>query len=160
MMTDVSAFRLAGNEKARFIFQIGSPATGLQFRLGFQDSTTAAQPTDGAWLGVAGITGGYSLSGLTRANSTVASTTNYTLASATWYRGEIDVNSNASRVDFRLYNDSGSLLWSDFLTTQIPTAAGRETGFGMIATESSVNAATDLLLMDYFSLQIDREIVR
>jgi hypothetical protein len=61
------------------------------------------------------------------------------------------VAANAASVTFALYDDSGALLWTDTLSTNIPTASGRETGAGIIGTNSGTSA-TDLYHLDYMAI--------
>ena len=105
----------------------------ILIRLGFQDSLTSTAPTDGVWINIAATI----LSGKTRDNGSESTTgTTYTLSASTWYRAKIAVNSDATEVMFILYNAAGQQLWDNNgtpLTTNIPTASGRETGHGVVA---------------------------
>lgn len=150
-----SALLLAGGETSEFIFRPQTIA-GTTLRMGFHDTITAAAPVDGAWLDIVDDV----LSGKTRDNSTESVTsTTYTLITDTWYRAKAVVNSNASRVDFYLYSEAGDLLWTDFLTTNIPAGIGRGTGHGVVASNSGISAVT-LVDLDYMNLYIDRVLVR
>jgi len=71
----------------------------------------------------------------------------------TWYRCRLEVNSNATQVDFYVYNDSGTQLGSQSITTNIPTTTGGETGAGVIATNSGTTA-TLLAYFDYMAVGI------
>ena len=51
----------------------------------------------------------------------------------------------------RSYDDSGTQLWTDAVTTNIPITAGRECGAGAVATKSGTSAI-DLLLLDYMAV--------
>jgi hypothetical protein len=128
-------------------------------RFGFHDSTTSADAVDGAYFEVPA--GSLNISGKTASNSTRSTTgTAYTLTVNTWYRARLVVNSNASQVDFYLYNDSGTQLWTNNLTTNIPTGAGRQTGAGLIATNSGTTA-TLLAYWDWMAVfQNDRAFTR
>jgi hypothetical protein len=74
-----------------------------------------------------------------------------TLAANTWYHGRITVNPTATLVLFEVFSDAGVLLGSASLTTNIPTATGRETGAGIIGTNSGTTA-TDIAYVDYMSV--------
>jgi hypothetical protein len=77
--------------------------------------------------------------GKTRTNSAESATaTLATLAISTWYHGRIEVNAAATSVQFSVYSDAGALLGTAALATNIPTAAGREVGWGCILTSSGV----------------------
>jgi hypothetical protein len=77
--------------------------------------------------------------------------TTYTFSASSWYRLKIQLNSNATSVTFVIYDDAGNVLWTDSLTTNIPTSSGRETGAGMIGT-SSGTTAVDLYHLDLMAL--------
>jgi hypothetical protein len=95
------------------------------------------------------------------ANNSARSTTgtSYTLVTNTWYRLRIEVNSDATLVTFSLFSEAGALLWSDTLNSNIPTAAGRETGHGIVATNSGTTAVA-MVDVDYLNLWISRALVR
>jgi hypothetical protein len=123
--------------------------TNGTFRLGFHDATTSSDAVDGAYLEVASTGVG---TGKTASKSTRSTTaTTYTLSTATWYRLLIVLDSAAARVDFYLYNDAGTQLWTNNLTTNIPTASGRETGAAVIGTNSGTSA-TDLYHLDWVAV--------
>lgn len=119
---------------------------------GFLDTESVADPVDGAWIWQDPATG--IIYGRTRSNSVGSTTgTGFQLVTDTWYCEKIVVNADASRVDFYLYDDAGALLWTDFLTTNIPTAAGRELGHGIVATNSGTTSVA-LVDPDYLSILI------
>jgi hypothetical protein len=98
--------------------------------------------------------------GKCRSNSVESSTAStFTLTTGTWYRAKIVANSDASRVDFYLYSEAGALLWTDNLTTNIPTGAGREVGH-MAGAFNTGTTATPLLWVDYMYLLIARTLTR
>lgn len=133
-MTAVNCFLIAGAEHSEFCFKTGASLLNIRVRLGFQDSLTSAAPTDGVWIDITGAT----LTGKTSSNGALSTTgTNYGLAVNTWYRGKIAVNSDATEVVFLLYTDVAgeqTVVWTDTLAANIPTAAGRETGHGVVVT--------------------------
>lgn len=154
-VTSLTAFLLAGGETTELIFQWQSETTTTA-KFGFQDVYTISAPVDGAWINMASKT----LDGRTSSDSVSSTTgTSYTLVSNTWYRAKIVINSDATRVDYYLYNEAGTLLWTDYLTTNIPTATGRETGHGIFATDAGTTAV-ELVYLDYMNLYIDRVLVR
>lgn len=143
--SNVGMFRLGGGEAFEAIFNITTLTTST-FRFGFHDSITFADAVDGVYLEI--LATGVA-TGKTSNNSARSSTgTTYTVSVGTWYRLLITVTS-ASRVDFYLYDDAGTQLWTDNLTTNIPSA--RETGAAVIATNSAV-AATDLVHWDWMAV--------
>jgi hypothetical protein len=146
--SNVAAFLLGGGEALEAIFNITTLTNGT-FRLGFHDATTSSDAVDGAYLEVASTGVG---TGKTASNSTRSTTaTTYTLSTATWYRLLIVLDSAATRVDFYLYNDAGTQLWTNNLTTNIPSASGRETGAAVIGTNSGTSA-TDLYHLDWVAV--------
>ena len=127
-MTAINCILIAGAEHSEFCFKTGT-LINIRVRLGFQDSLTTIAPTDGIWINISGVT----LTGKTRSNGAESTTgTNYALAINTWYRGKIAVNSDATLITFVLYNENNVILWTNTLAANIPTAAGRETGHGIV----------------------------
>jgi hypothetical protein len=159
--TESTAFLLAGGERIAFAFQYNSIKAGATAQLGFRDNTAVGTPTDGAWLNIARVASDTILSGQTNDNTGVATTaTTFTMTVDTWYRGIVTVLDGATGVLFELFSEDGVPLWSDSLATKIPTGAGRFTGAGVIATESSTDAAAVLLTLDYLELRINRTLFR
>jgi hypothetical protein len=156
--TAVTAFRLAGGEKFVCVFKRNTTRTTVQFRMGFQDSASVTAPVDGVYLNYVAASG--TIQAITRNNNTqtIAAST-YTLPNNTWHAATIEVNS-PTEADFKIFNSSGEQVWSERITTNIPTAAGRETGAGVIATESSTDAAADILLLDYIRVEVNRVLTR
>jgi hypothetical protein len=135
-----NVYLLAGGENTKCWFR---PQTlpGTTLRFGLHDATSITAPVDGAYVLMDPATA--RLSGRTMANSASSVTgTDYQLVTNTWYCAKIIVNTDATRVDFYLYDDAGALLWTDNLTTNIPTATGREVGHGIVATNSGTTAVT------------------
>lgn len=154
-LTTIISFLLAGGETTEFIF-MPVTTTNTVVRLGFMDSGSSAAVVDAVNINITATT----LTGKTSAASSASTTgTTYTVSESTWYRAKIVVNANATRVDFYLYAANGSLLWTDYLTTNIPTTAGQETGHGVIAYNTGTSAV-EIIDMDYMSLYINRDLVR
>lgn len=123
--------------------------TDLTYRSGFHNSLTASAPTNGAYFEV---DAGGDLNGKTAATSSYSTTaTDYTLSIDTWYRMRVSTNAALTLITFELFNDSGSLLWSDTLATNIPTASGEGVGVNVNATHASPSASQPLLLVDYMA---------
>ena len=160
IFVSANSFLLAGTESTDSIFRPQTLA-GTTIRFGLHDSTSSGSPVDGAYIlmeqvgGVDGV-----IVGKTSDNSVRSTTgTSYTLVTNTWYRLRVTVNANATRVDYFLYSEAGALLWTDNLTTNIPTGAGRYCGHGVIATNSGTSAV-DLADVDYLDLTLTRALVR
>jgi hypothetical protein len=100
------------------------------------------------------------ITGRTMSNSNSSVTgTGYQIVTNTWYRWRVVVNADASRVDFYCFSEAGALLWTDNLTNNIPTAAGRETGHGIVGTNAATTAVT-LYDLDYMNIEIARALTR
>jgi len=90
-MTAINCILIAGAEHSEFCFKTGASLVNFRARLGYQDSLTAAAPTDGVFIDITGAT----LTGKTYNNTANSTTgTNYGLAVDTWYRGKIAVLAN------------------------------------------------------------------
>jgi len=149
---------ITGGEQYEVIF---NPATltNSTMRFGFYDAPPPLNVVDGAYLGVSGgIMFGRTASDDGGAGGNTATGTSFNLVAGTWYRARVTVNSNATRVDFYLYNLSGTQLWTDNVTTNIPTASGRETGSGVSAMNSA--ASTNIVHLDYMAQWWDKPLVR
>ena len=136
--------QLGGGECWDVFFWTPNVLTTVLARTGFDDSATSTAPADGAYLNISGTT----LNGINRNNTAQSATaSSYTLATSTWHHGRVEVNANATLVTFTLFSESGTVLWTDTLSTNIPTGAGRVTGAGTIAY-SSGTTAIDVLALD------------
>lgn len=156
--TDMGAFVIAGGEYSEFIFYLSTTSGTHVIRMGFQDSKDTSNIVDGVWINIAGT----ALTGKTSNGSVVTTTGTCAVSTGTtyWYRAALAVNSDATRVDFYLYLCSnGNLLWTDNVTTNIPTTTGRETGHGWVAYRTAATA-TSLWYIDYMSLVINRVLQR
>lgn len=159
IMTDVSAFRIAGGERFVASFQVNSARAGIAAYLGFFDSTTNTAPTDALCLVITANGTTASIVGRGRANNTASDTSAFNPTLNTWYTVVIDVNSAATNTTFEIFNESGTSVWSGS-TTNIPTGAGRETGVGAAAYESSIDAAADIIRLDYMRIEVNRNLTR
>lgn len=130
--------------------------TNITHRFGLHDCTTSADAVDGAYFEILS-TGVFAKTSSNSIRTT--STSLFTPATATWYRFKFLVNSAATQVDFYVYNDSGTLLGSTSITTNIPTAAGRETAISIISTNSGTTA-TDLSHLDYLAFSYATPLIR
>lgn len=157
---NTSSLLIAGTERSDFILRPQTLA-GTTIRAGFHDATSITDAVDGAYFEMAqvgGIDG--TLVGKTSSNSTRSTTaTSYVLVTNTWYRLRVQVNAAANLVTFTLYSEAGAVLWTDTLNTNIPTAAGRQCGNGLVATNSGTTAVA-LADIDFQDIQIDRTLTR
>ena len=157
--TDVAALTLAGGGLiAEFVFQHRvASGTNTTIRMGFFDTATSADAVDGAYIEIP--SGSLAAVGKTANNSArTTSATIATLSVNTWYRARVVVNVGATAVDFYIFDDAGNLLGSQQNTTNIPTAAGRETGHGVVATNVGTSAIL-LIYIDYMSLEWVRALI-
>jgi hypothetical protein len=136
--TDTFAFRIGGGEQWDVRFFTGPVLTTVNWRSGAMDSITVTAPVDGVWLAM-DLNG--NLVGRTRSNSVQSATaTIAALAVSTWYHGRISINAAANLVTFEVFTDAGVSLGSQTLSANIPTAAGREVGWGSIMTSTGTVA--------------------
>ncbi len=154
--TTLADMRIGGGEVFDFVFKTVASQTGTTLRCGFLDTVTSADAVDGCYFEiVAGV-----VVGKTAANSVRSTTaTLATLAVSTWYHARLTVNAAATSVLFEIFNDAGVLLGSASLTTNIPSAAARETACGFVVTNAGVVAA-DLIYADYMGVKITRNLAR
>jgi hypothetical protein len=156
MNTAVDSFRLAGGEYTEFVFNVDT-TTNTTIRMGFLDTATSADATDGAYIEIPAST---APTCKTANNSTrTTSATIATIATATWYRARIEVDNTAANVTCTIFDANGNSLGSQTNSANIPTAAGRETGHGYVATNSGTTAV-NLIQMDYMSVGTRRAIIR
>ena len=146
---------IAGQEQAEFVFYMDT-VSNIYTRMGFLDAISVSAPTDGVWIDINAAT----VAGKTANNTTTSTTSStYTASATTWYRATIVINSAASSVTFTLYDAAGSSLWTDTLTTNIPTGAGRFVGFEFQSWKTTAGAGT-LAELDYIKLYTPRTLTR
>jgi len=165
IVTEITAFLINGSENSTFVLNMvggsGHVAGDTTARLGFFDTATSANPTDGCWLDFDSNATANKLYGKCDSNSVQTITaSSYSFVNNTWYTATMDINQNANNVVYSLYSVTGSLLWTDNVTSMIPTNASRETGWGAIATQSTTDAGASLIDLDYMSLRIGRRLNR
>jgi hypothetical protein len=158
-MTDIISILLQGNEEFRATFQVKNARTGIRIHLGFFDIITNADPTD--CLCLVGTADGTdtTLTPRARANNTAETPAGYVVTLNTWYTTVITLNSNATSATVNIFNDAGTQLYTATLTN-IPNVAGRELGCGVAVFEGSIDAAADILWLDYMQFAINRVLTR
>ena len=153
--TAVDAMLLAGGEVAEFVFRLPDLTTST-VRMGFIDNATSADVVDGAYIEISSTGAAV---GKTSSNSTrTTSATIATLVANTWYRARIALNRGATAVDFTIFDDAGNQLGTQQNGANIPTAAGRETGHGIIGTKSGTTAQA-IFDIDYMSIEWAKALV-
>jgi hypothetical protein len=146
--TGVSTVLLKKNITGVGVF-IARAATNpnVSIYLGFQDSVTSAMPVDGCYFNITNLV---MFAACSQNSARTYSSNSYTLTAATWYGWKIDINTSGNGVYFNLSDaDVGTLLWNASIVGNIPYAGGRETGFAVTATQSSITAAATLIGLDY-----------
>lgn len=161
ILTDVLAFRLSGGEKFVGVFQMRGVRSTAVCRLGYQDQTSATAPVDGVYIDIVGNGTTLTATGRCRNNNTETATgTTFAPATNTWYACIIELNSDATSATFTIYNESGVEQWTQTVTTNIPTASGRETGAGIYVGESTTDAAAGIIRMDYLRIEKNKTLIR
>lgn len=156
---------LGGGEKCEFVFSLGAGAarTTAAVRLGFHDAATIdATPVDGIWLDIVGDGTKATITGKSNDNTGVATTdTSLTAELSTWYRATVELSADKATATFSVRTCADGLqVWGNTLTTKLPTGAGRTTQWGIVAGETTTDAAAVILNIDYANMSIGRTLVR
>jgi hypothetical protein len=141
----LDAFLLGAGLNLEAVFWTPASFTNTTVRIGFLDTNSSTDATDGVYLELPGS--GAAVCKAASNGTRTTSPTVATLSASTWYHLVIQIVGPASAT-CTLYSDAGASLGSQTVTTNIPTATGRETGFGAVATNSGTTA-TDLVALDY-----------
>jgi hypothetical protein len=155
--TNLDTLLLGGGEQFDLVFQSPTVFTNTTLRFGFLDTIDQTDAVDGCYFQ---LSGSGVIVGKTASNSTRSTTaTIATLTASTWYHTRVKLNDAGSQVDFTVFSDAGASLGTANLTTNIPVAAGRETGAGLVATNSGTSII-DLIALDYMSTKFARQLTR
>jgi hypothetical protein len=154
--TDVLAYRLAAGDVFAATAYLDTLAN-TTLRVGYHDSITSADAVDGVYIEVTPTTGVASCKASANSVRTTSATT-ATLTAATWYRFVIVVEST-TLARCIIVNDSSVDVLNTTVATNIPSTAGRETGAGLVVTNSGT-VATSLLHLDYMMVGSLRKLVR
>lgn len=148
---------LSGNESTEFVFQINKTAE-VKCRFGFQDTFFGATSTDALYFSMVSSN---KLKAFACNNSTCTEAdTDYTFTTNTWYAGLIETNSDATEATFTLYNEDGTSLWTETITTNVPTGATRKVGHGVGCFEYTTGAGSAMMTLDYMNLYFNRNFTR
>lgn len=160
-LTDTAAILISGNETTDFIIRPQTLAN-TTIRLGFIDSITSSDENDGCYIEITTVGGipGTLVGKTATAAARSTSATSYVCAAGVWYRARISVNAAANLVTFSLFDSAGALLWTDTLNANIPTAAGNETGHGIVALSNGLGSTVAVLDIDFFDIFIARTLTR
>lgn len=149
---------IGGGETVEGEFKLGV-LTNVTCRFGMQDSTDHTDAVDGAYLEIAS-TG--AVTGKTANNSTRSTTgTSYTASTGVWYRMRVAVNANATSVTYSLAVSGANAapVWSDSLTTNIPTGITRNTNIGFTCTDS-VGGTQVMVQWDWVAFSFSKPLSR
>lgn len=152
IISGTSAILLGGGRiLAECIFMIDtlSDATDTYtLRAGGFADVSNGDSVDGIYIRYTHGTNSGKFEAITRANSVEsAADTGVTAAIATWYHVIIAVNADATSVTFTI---NGSL--TNTATTNIPSGAGRNTGWGPFVTRKSAGTTSRTFQIDYCGL--------
>jgi hypothetical protein len=144
-----SNIRLKGGEVFNGVVYHNNLAT-TTVRLGFHDSITSADAVDGCYFEIP--TTGAAVGKCSNNSTRTTTAGSYTISINTWYSYRITLNSDATLATFEIFNSAGTALFTsnNTVNANIPKTSGRETGVGIVATESSTTA-TDMVNLDYMS---------
>jgi hypothetical protein len=147
ILTSPLTFTVSGDEITEAIIKTVK-LDGTTTRFGFHDATTITAPVDGAYfeIGPDSLCYGKTM----KASSGSSTGTSYQMTDGAWYRLKLVVNSDATQINYYIYNDAGTLLWGDQLTTNIPTDV--YSGHGLITTNEGTTADVYLIHLDYMML--------
>jgi hypothetical protein len=166
MITDVDSVRLNTNTTFNALVSLGTSVQGFANstsssvigRWGFIDSASIALSVDGCsfeWNSSRG-----NLSGLCVNNNARSWTsTAFIPPQSNWF--DLRINGTPSNTTFEIWNENATaLLWTNSVTTNIPTSAGRETGVGGGCYENSTAAAQDRCLVDFMAARVGLNVNR
>lgn len=153
---NIGAICLNGGGVFDCIFYVNSFANGT-FRMGFHDSVTNADATNGCYIefGASGVPVGKTANAGTR---TTSANITAGLSASTWYHARITVNAAVNSVTFEIFDDAGTLLGTQTVTTNLP-ADTTQLHCCCIATES-VGATQNLIVLDLMGYKLNRAVTR
>lgn len=152
-------YTIYGDEKITCILKAVDGRTSTTGMIGFTDNLVAAGlPANGVYLYFSGDGTNMLVDGRTSSASTSGITlSNYTLSANTWATAIVELDTSATTATFSLYDDDGVSLWSDTLSSNIPTAP---VNYVVRFNNSSTDAAQSMLYVDYTSFEINRTLNR
>lgn len=162
-----SGILLQGGENTTVIFRttVSAGKVNVTHRFGFLDSATTAEPTDGAYMqfniSYPNSAAGNVLYAMTTNNSVRTSSavnTTYSFANNTWYIANVALSLDGTIAYFKLYNETGNLLWNTSIGSNIPRSSGRETSQKWISMQSTTDSASTIAELDYMDFKILRPV--
>jgi uncharacterized membrane protein (Fun14 family) len=150
--SSIMYFRGKENLIAQFCLPNTANRLNTTMVMGFGDSTSAADPTDGCYFkSVNRVVTGYCKNNA----GPSATATTYTLTSNQCYTYKLSMNSAATNMTFLIYNlMSSALLFNKSVVANIPNTAARAFGFQVYAYQSTNDAAADILYFDKISVWV------
>lgn len=132
---------------------IVAATSDYRMRIGYHDAITQTTTVDGVYFEWAADSASQGWRGVTSNNSTGTNNKSYTSASSaisasTWYRLRCVVNATGTSASFYI-ND---VLLGSAITTNIPTASGRQCGPNLLIG-SYGTAAAKVMAVDYFYMK-------
>ena len=147
-----------GGEQFDIVIQAPAVFTTVTSRFGFISTTTSADCSNGVYFEMSGsgvVIGKTATASVRSSTATVA-----TLAVSTWYHCRLSMNAASTTATFTIYDDTGIVLGTQSLSTNIPASTTFPLPVGIITT-SSGTVAFNCHLVDYMSFGIpNRDLVR
>jgi len=124
--------------------------TNLLVRLGFLDTNSASDATDGAYFEISGTT----VSAKTaKASTRTTNATTATLAPNVWYTFDIEVDAAGANVRFRITRDSDGASMLDVTNSaNIPNTSGNGTGAGVVGINTAGSATGPIIALNRMGL--------
>lgn len=144
-----SSFLLKGDEQFELGFYI-EKTNAVVGRFGFLDTFSATFPTDGCFFEMTnGVISGKAVSFGTASTSG----TSFALPEDNTIRNRavVSLNSNASTASYFLYTN-GTLAWSDTISANIPTGAGRYTSSGVVMYHTGTGSGTNVVSIGWLGV--------
>lgn len=155
--TTSSSFLLAGSES----FNIGvyvHKTNSMVCRLGYLDAASAIEPTDGLYIeGSGGVLYGRSASSASRSSTPSVYVPEENSAISLRCVGSL--NAAGTIGTFTIYTN-GVAAWTDVVTNNIPTGAGRYTGHGVVAYYTPGGSGTNLMSVGWLGAKMNRSLSR
>ena len=160
--SDAGGYAVGGGEKFTLVFRPQSQSATCIARFGLLNIYTGANPTRGVYMQFVGNgAGGNVASGVcvNSGGSTVTPTT-CTIPTGAWYTAVVEVAADAASATFSIFSEAGSLLWSSAVAANIP-APNETLGAAINAVQTAAGVAVEYMLMlDYMSFEVNRDLVR
>lgn len=133
--------------RGRAVFSIQATTATFTHRIGFIDTTSSVDATQGAYIEINGATMSFKTAngGTRTTNATTA-----TLTASTWYTVHF-IMTSSSACRCVVMKDDGTVVYDQTNSSNL-WVSGNTTGFGAVATNSASAASTNLLAVDYLGV--------